>query len=393
MPLKSAQVWQLLTEKQADFQASDQAALKVLQQYHQALSITSRQTAQTLTAALSEFDAVGATPIEPLGHHPNWVIPFEMSWQNREQSLDWVRQQLTGIPSFAVDGSQIFPTKDLSLPVALIQIGWFENPHLPEGNYEKDVRLDVMTPAELQDSEYQRPADRQVNMRRFQMETECLIDYMGRNSGDSERLVFLDGSLVATFAEVFDPECRHFYVDCLLELLRASEQHQVPLVAFIDSSSSGDLARLLQLLHPLPPAPTLTDASLLTSFMEWGDRTPLFRCQRGGQDTQKGILHYYQEQADQIGFIYLKTNDGPPARLEIPLWVYEAGFLDRVIDWVRGEIVIGSGYPYAIETADQTAVLQAADRQSFFQILQEWAQQSDLRVRFSRKMISKAHRR
>jgi hypothetical protein len=393
MPLKSAQVWQLLTEKQADFHASDQATLQLLQQYRQALSITSRQTAQTLIATLAEFEAVGATPVEPLGHHPHWVMPFAVSWQNREQSLDWVRQQLTGIPSFAVDGSQIFPSKDLSLPVALIQIGWFENPHLPEGNYEKDVRLDVMTPAELQDSEYQRPADRQVNMRRFQMETECLVDYMTRNSGDSERLVFLDGSLIATFAEAFDPECRHCYVDCLLELLRASEQHQVPLVAYIDSSTSGDLVRLLQLINPLPAAPTLTDASLFAPLMAWGDRTPLFRCQRGGQGTNKGILHYYQEQADQIGFTYLKTNDGPPARLEIPLWVYEAGLLDRLVDWVRGEIVIGSGYPYAIETADQTAVLQSTDRQSFFRILQEWAEQTDLRVRFSRKMISKAHRR
>jgi hypothetical protein len=55
--------------------------------------------------------------------------------------------------------------------------------------------------------------------------------------------------------------------------------------------------------------------------------------------------------------------------------------------------VIGSGYPYAIETADQTAVLQSTDRQSFFRILQEWAEQTDLRMRFSRKMISKAHRR
>jgi hypothetical protein len=180
--LKSAQVWQQLTEKQADFLASDQASLRLLKQYREALSVTSRQTAQVLLSHLSnlnlEGDAVGATPVEPLGHHPNWVMPFAVSWQNREQSLTWVRQQLTGIPSFAVDGSQIFPSKDISLPIALIQIGWFENPHLPDGHYEKDVCLEVMTPAELEENEYQRPADRQVNMRRFEMETKCLIDYI-----------------------------------------------------------------------------------------------------------------------------------------------------------------------------------------------------------------------
>jgi hypothetical protein len=394
MPLQPAQVWQLLAAKQADFQTSGQLNLELLHSYRQALSITSRHTAQHLTTLLADVDVAGALPVEPLGHHPNWVIPFEMSWQNREQSLEWVRQQLTGIPTFAVDGSQIFPSKDLSLPVALIQIGWFENPHLPDGQYEKDVRVDVMTPTELNDCDYHRPADRQVTMRRFQMETECLIDYMARNSGDCERLVFLDGSLIATFAEVFDPECRHVYVECLLELLRASEAHQVPLVAFIDTSISSDLGKLLQLVNQLDDAANLTDAALLAPLMEWGDRTPLFRCQRGGgRDGNHGILRHYQEQTDQIGFVYLKTNDGPPARLELPLWIYEAGLLDRVVDWVRGEIVIGSGYPYVIETADQTAVLQNSDRQSFFRILQDWADQTELRLRFSRKMVSKHQRR
>ena len=54
---------------------------------------------------------------------------------------------------------------------------------------------------------------------------------------------------------------------------------------------------------------------------------------------------------------------------------------------------MGGGYPYAIETADQTAVLQANDRQIFFRILQDWARQEDLQLRWSRKMMSKLRRR
>jgi len=60
---------------------------------------------------------------------------------------------------------------------------------------------------------------------------------------------------------------------------------------------------------------------------------------------------------------------------------------------VRCEIIIGQGYPYAIETADQTAVLTTEDRQTFYRLLQEWANQEDLKLRFSRKMMSKARRR
>jgi hypothetical protein len=392
MPLQSTQVWQILADKQADFYDADQASMLVLQAYRQALSIYSRQTAQQLEAALIEFQSTGARPLEPLGYQPNWVIPAKLQWANREQSLTWVEQHLAGIATFAADGSQIFPSKELSLPVALIQIGWFENPHLPGGNYVKDVRLDVMTPAELQDATFG-SADRQVNLRRFEMEIACLIDYMAAHSGRQDRLVFMDGSLIATFAEVFDPSLRQAYIHNLLSLLRASETHNIPLVAYIDTSSASDLSRMLQLVGELPPAPTLTDSALLSPLMAWGDRTPLFLCDRAGKEGNHGVLSQYAEQADQIGFVYLKTNDGPPARLEFPRWIYEAGLLDRCVDWVRGEVVIGGGYPYVIETADQTAVLQANDRQSFFRILQEWAEQEALDLRFSRKMVSKVRRR
>jgi hypothetical protein len=79
--------------------------------------------------------------------------------------------------------------------------------------------------------------------------------------------------------------------------------------------------------------------------------------------------------------------------LELPLWVYEAGLADRVIDWVRGEVVVGSGYPYVIETADQVAVVKNEDRQVFYRILQDWAQEENLKLRLSRKMVSKVRRR
>ena len=66
--------------------------------------------------------------------------------------MAWVRQTLSGVTTFAVDGSQIFPSKDISIPVALVQIGWFENPHDDTGFYEKDIDVDVMTPSELKAS-------------------------------------------------------------------------------------------------------------------------------------------------------------------------------------------------------------------------------------------------
>lgn len=398
MPLKPSQILSLLEAKRSDFLSYDKTALQELQQYRAALAQMSQQSEEELRKKLAGIQYCGALPLEPLGKIPDWIIPSKLAWQSREQSLAWVRDRLTGISTFAVDGSQIYPSKDLSIPVALVQVGWFENLHLPSGIYEKDISLDVMTPSDLRVGRGDL-ADRRVNLRRFEMETQRLIQYMEeRSCGDSQGdlgcetcLAFFDGSLVVTFAEAFDEETRNFYIKCMRQLLQASEYFRVPVVGYIDTSTAHDLTEMLRLLCNLPESKTIHDAQLLSrarNEMQWGDRTPLFLCQRSG------VLDQYQDQADRIAFTYLKTTkESYPVRLELPVWVYEAGWHDRIIDWVRGEVIIGGGYPYVIETADQVAVLKNEDRQLFYRLLQDWAEQEDLKLRLSRKMVSKVRRR
>lgn len=390
MTLKPSQILDLLREKRSDFATFDQTTLQALQKYQKALATASHETEAVLSEQLAEFVANdrGAEPLEPLGNYPNWLMPFGLMWQSREESYEWVRDRLTGVATFAVDGSQIYPSKDFSIPVALVQIGWFENLHQPGGQYEKDIAVDVMTPADLRANTSGDPVDRRVNMRRFEMETNRLVQYMEDRAGCGNCLAFLDGSLVVTFAEAFDEKTQQHYVDCVVRLLQASEKYRVPLVGYIDTSYARDLTLMLQRLTPgLPDAPAIHDASLVRG-MKWGDRTPLFRCRR------PGILRRYPGAiSSRIGFTYLKAHDGFPVRLEIPTWICEAGLLETVLDWVRGEVIIGSGYPYVIETADQTAVLQTTDRQTFYRLLQEWAEEENLHLRLSRKMVSKARRR
>lgn len=390
MPLKSAQILALLKTKRSDFETFDHSMLQSMHLYRKALTDASMEVNKTLLEQLSSVNLLdrGAEPFEPLGEFLNWVIPSGLVWDSREASYEWVRDRLTGISTFAVDGSQIYPGKDLSIPIALVQIGWFENLHRADGYYEKDIAVDVMTPVELKATSSGDPVDRRVNMRRFQMETERLIHYMEDHAGCGDCLAFLDGSLVVTFAEAFDEDTRNFYVNCVVRLLKASEHYRVPVVAYIDTSYARDLTVMIQRLYELPEAPSIHDASLLNRFMKWGDRTPLFRCRRSGV-----LRQYPLPMADDVLFTYLKAHDGYPIRLELPVWIYQAGLAEQVLDWVRGEIIIGSGYPYVIETADQTAVLKAEDRQMFFRLIQDWAESEELNLRLSRKMVSKARRR
>jgi hypothetical protein len=93
---------------------------------------------------------------------------------------------------------------------------------------------------------------------------------------------------------------------------------------------------------------------------------------------------------DRVCFVYLKTTANcPPARLDLPHWLLEVGEVERTLDVVRTECVVGNGYPYAIETADAVAVITMQDRKRFYRVFQEFAEKDSLLLRFSRKAVSK----
>lgn len=388
MPVSPAQIRAVLEAKRDVLAQFDQTMIYDLNRYRKAWQTLTNQSMPEAAQKLSG-SAIGAHPLETFQAVKKGVIPNSHHWKNREESLAWVRSQLAGVTTFAVDGSQIFPSKDVSVPIALIQIGWFENPHTEDGEYTKDIALDVLTPQDLQVNHRGEPVDRQVNIRRFEMEAQRLVSYMQSCQHPERTLVFFDGSLVVTFADAFDPHSQRAYVKAMVNLLETSQQYRVPLVGFIDTSYARDLTTSLHHFDPdLKPVEAIHDSQLLNPLMKWGDRTPLFRCDR------EGILDEYGDQKDQVIFSYIQTTrDRPPARLEMPYWLWEADLAETVMNWVKAEVIVGGGYPYAIETADQTAVLQAPDRQLFYRILQEWADREDLKVQFSRKLVSKLRRR
>jgi hypothetical protein len=373
MATRPARILELLHRKQEDFRRFGQQSISLIEKYRRTLNDLDQLTG----------DPAIIEPLTDLGLNQG-LIASRLSWGSREESLAWVRDRIGGVSTFAVDGSQIYPSKDLSIPIALVQIGWFENQHLSSGGYEKNINLDILTPTDLRDLQGEL-ADRKVNMRRFEMETQRLVEYMEEHQGDPNCLVFLDGSLIATFAESFDAATQAFYVKCLLQLLRASAICRVPIVGYIDTSYACDLVALLQRTANLPPSKSLHDSQLLQG--NWGDRSPLFLAQR---DI---LTKAYEDQAEQILYCYVKTNAGPAVRLELPRWIYDKGRFPQVLDWVLCEVIVGGGYPYAIETADQVAVLRSPDRQAFFAILQDWAKDQEINLQLSRKMVSKLRRR
>ncbi len=388
-------VIQALRAKRAAFLDYDGARLEMRDRYREYVQSLAAQSCAAVADRLQGIPRPGALPTAERVEGSPVVRPFAPRWENHQQARAWASERLRGVPTFAIDGSQITPDPSIALPVGAVQIGWFENPHDGDSRYVKDILFEVLPPDELMPDQVERQTypDQLVNARRFELECQQLAAYMRAHAQDPVKPVcFFDGSLVISFAAQMRVEMQRRYIGCILDLLNASEESRVPLVGYIDTSYATDLVSMLRWLNAdLARPQRLSDGGLLRPLMRWGDRTEAFACAREDRlFEQLPDLDYY----DRVHLVYLKTTaDNAPARLDLPAWLLEDGLLEEVVDVVRAECVVGVGYPYAIETADAVAVISMQDRERFYRVLQDFARENRLSWSYSRKALSKRGRR
>ncbi len=343
--------------------------------------------------------APGALPSTELDAAHSTTISFGKEWHSHEEARRWALEMLLDRVTGAADGSQYLPGREISLPVAAVQVAFFENPHTRDGKYVKEAHLSIVTPAEIMQAGTD--VDSLVGLRRFKEEIRVLQDFLKRQAGWRERgqrvpVGLFDGTLLISYARPRN-RVQDEYVEAAVELIELSRETGVPIVGYIDYSYARDLVNLLEVLGEWKSSFAVYDTQILRAAFDegpllkaWGDRTSFFYCERQGLGDD-----FLDENGDPlVGFTYLQTTgDGMPARLDIPSWVFEAGLLAEVIDTVRAECVVGNGYPYGLETADAAAVITAQDRARILHALQEFAGRENLDFRVSRKAMSKARRR
>jgi hypothetical protein len=351
--------------------------------------------AARLTYPSDELDSAGAA-----------VLAFRESWRSHEEARRWALEHLRDRVTFAADGSQIFPGRDANLPVAAVQVASFENPHSPEGRYLKDVHFEVISPDRLREGEraYESP-EQIVGLIRFELEARAVCNFLERRrnlrvTDGRVPVAFFDNTLlIASLRKGTDSSFAKRMAKALNELITLSRETEVPVVGYVDHSYAHDIGGLLTALHKDLPETNAYDAQILrarvsdgaTSLLrKWGDRTIFWHCQR------PNLAESFFDEAGRplVGFVYLQTTaDSHPARLDIPAWVHEAGLVEDVADAVRAECIVGNGYPYAIETADEAAVMTARDREQFLRVVQDFAAEAGLDFHISRKVMSKGRRR
>jgi NurA domain. len=380
--------------------ALDQA--KDLSDYLECLARLTRHSHAEISRLLEGEDDCGAVPSKEIDTFRGFVAPFGEKWSNHEEARRWAFEILKNRTTFAADGSQLFAEREVSLPVAAVQIGWFENPHNDAHGYEKNARFFVLSPEDLlKDQEEPVIPETRVGQKRFEAEVEKAKEFLHKKRGWRERgermpLAFFDGTLLISFS-LPRTDLQEGFIDAMVGLVKLSRETEVPIVGYVDRSYARDMLALLDTINDRRASNrrTLDDASVLhaaarETLKNWGDRTVFCYSRRRGL----GAFTDAETGRSTVGFVYLQTtSDAPPARLDIPSWIYERGLLEEVLDTIRAECVIGLGYPYALETADQTAVITARDREIFLRALQDFAMREKLDFRVSRKAASKGRRR
>jgi hypothetical protein len=398
---------QELENKREEFLRFDRAWSEDVRDYIRRLHALGGRSAQDVAGALAAVKEPGAIPSAELDSAASIVVPFDKRWRSHEEARRWAIVTLESRVTFAADGSQLVPGRDVSLPVAAVQVALFENSHTREGQYRKEARFQVVSPQELLEGYDDRSnADTIVSLSRFRLEVEVLCEWIESKRGWQDRdertpVGFFDGTLMISIA-LPKTNLQDAYVDTIVSLVKLSRDARVPIVGFVDQSYARDLVWLLDTLDSGKTnarSRSLFDTQLLHASPEdeppilhgWGMRTAFCYCVRKNsseafKDAESG--------QPLVGFTYLQTTGASaPARLDVPVWIYEAGLLEDVVDTVRAECVSGLGYPYAIEAADEAAVISSRDREQFLRAIQEFAERESLPFGVSRKAASKARRR
>jgi hypothetical protein len=178
--LYAARVARQLEASADRFRAFAENEIANFRRFDQALSLLDHLDHDTLLANLANAERTGALPGEEWIGRSGLVVPFGPRFGDHRAARQWAMERISGIPTLAVDGSEIKPTKDYSLPVAAVQVAWFENPHREDQPYVKDAAFEVVHPDELtgDPGDGFGSADQKLALRRFQAEIRTLIQRM-----------------------------------------------------------------------------------------------------------------------------------------------------------------------------------------------------------------------
>lgn len=222
-------------------------------------------------------------------------------------------------------------------------------------------------------------------------------------------LALQDGTLVRWTLAGAEKFVQEHFLKPYLAYLDTMRQRAVPVASYISRPRAPELAGTIRLMFcpdvkpaegrgakcsecsdiaagrapSCAPCQGLTDAEILADMLDEGQRGPLF--------VSMSRINIESYGPHLIHFFYMRVGR-EIARVEIPRWVAEdRAAVDLVHTLIYDQCMKGQGYPTALARAHEQAIVRAADRRAFLNIVESTLMRSELPTSASRKRASKEY--
>lgn len=308
----------------------------------------------------------------------------------------------TPVTVVATDGSQIYPDRHVDPTYFLLNIGrvafQYGTEEAPLLDAVPDLRFrDGLDPHF--DAVLASMTSEVVSALRDEMELEHLRDVARTARVDGRPLVALaDGTLIRWMLRgMRNTEVENRLIQRYTTLLEDFRADGAPLASYISMPGTTEVVNLLRFdLDELdvesnwvdadtPTLRGLLDRTVFDAILAPGERSALF-------SSTSHILEESYPEGQAICYFYLKVPGLSPeiARVEIPEWVAsDRATIDRIHAVVLDDCRKGEGYPVILSEAHERAVIRAAERESFFRLLERRLRRAGLPATGSRKRRSK----
>ncbi len=286
----------------------------------------------------------------------------------------------------SVDGSQIYPDRHQGSNCFLINVGMVM---LAYGLSGKSAALSCW-PTVYSGQELSDPfiSPEVINGQREEAELQAGVQLCTAYAiDDAVQLLLFDGSLVFWHLEAQDTRLRDRFLPAYLARLQQLYEARHLVAGYISAPRSRELVNLIKLALTREDKEVeadvlhLVDAQVAHFFLMPQTRSIVFK-------NHASICDQYPEHL-RPHFFYVHGGD-EIGRVEIPAWIAaDEHLVDCVAQVVVDQCQKGYGYPVAIAEAHEQAVVKGADRDFFYQSLNQLSIAHKQRMVSSQKSIKK----
>lgn len=366
---------------------------------------------ETIRSPVAEFEQL-KQKIEASKHKTTWLVA------DPKERIDLCQPAppfLDDLIIVASDGSHIDVDRHRSSRCFLINIGiahlqYGQNPDASLSStpflYFKDDEVVISSSGGRQDL----IEGQLLGIKRNVEECRLLVQQASELKGSLPVMALLDGSLILwglagrVYSDVVIQELLvNGFLKHLEELRRLNRDRQLAIASYISFPRSTDVVNALRVaICPYQPADCdrhcsgkfeggecnavagLLDRDLFRQLLDYGERSALF------SSTSSVVETYYK--AHEVNFFYMNVGE-EIARVEIPLWVAEdRNLLELTHSAILDQSHRGLGYPVALSEAHEKAIVTGADREQFWNLVEQTLAEDRIWLESSAKQQSKRTR-